>query len=350
MMESGLDFFATHGGQRTLTYPPQPELDPATETEEQLDEDVALDYELSPSQWRPLTPHLPAGFAPRSWPERPRRFIDGRDVGEIIATLWSKEGFPIPVRLSQIGAVAVTEVDGHLRRTEELVQRTVTLIGDPFPWQEIEGLAAALQARGLRLLLGRLPNLDDPRMRCDFEVLRKMTNNRSNHEMAALEESFIPTTEPIPTVLDRYLDKWFGATDPRAPVIGVIKSHMKNHLSTETMKVLYHLQPGERTPLFLFKKGKFPVVSFYLRLAGGMPSWGLIRVELSEIYYQGALRLDPLYLDKLAFTLFEYRCRQESYGRAPVSLEPIVRAEQTLGALLCPMSRLIHNFYRITNL
>lgn len=349
-MDSGLSFFSAYKGQRTFAYPTQPELEPTTETEDQLEELVGLDYELSPSKWRPLAPQLPDGFVPIRWSERPRRFIDGRDVGEIIATLWSKDGFPIPVRLSQIGAVVVTEENGHLRRTEDIVQRTVTLIGDPFPWHEIESLGVALQARGLRLLIGRLPAFDDPRLRCDFEVMRKATHNRSLHEMAALEESLIPTAEPIPTVLDRYLDKRVESKLGRAPLIGVIKSHWQNYLSTETMKVLYQLQPGERTPAFLLKGHKLPVVSFYLRLAGGMPNWGLIRVELSEIFYQEALRADPLYLDKLSYTLFEYRCRQKSYGRAPVSLEPIVRAEQTLGALLCPMSRLTNSFYRITNL
>lgn len=349
-MTAGLDFFATYGGQRTPAYPSQPELEPATETEAKLEESVEQDYELEAGQWRPLAPKIPDGFVPSRWSERPRRFIDGRDVGEIIATLWSREGFPIPVRLSQIGAVVVTEEDGRLCRSEDVVQRTVTLLGDPFPWSEIEGLAKGLQQHGLRLLLARLPKVEDPRQRHDFEFIRKVTQNRSNHEMAAIEESLIPTKEPIPTVLDRYLDKRFGSTDPRAPLIGVVKSHWENYLSAETMRVLYQLQPGERTPAFLLKGDKLPVVSFYLRLAGGMPNWGLIRVELSELFYEQASAADPLYLDKLSYTLFEYRCRQKSYGRAPVSLQPIVRAEQTLGALLCPMSRLVSSFYRITNL
>lgn len=350
MMAAGLDFFEAYRGQRTLTYPPQPELEPTTDAEEQLDEFVDLSYEVHPPQWRPLMPKIPDGFVPIRWSERPRRFIDGRDVGEIIATLWSKEGFPIPVRLSQIGAAVITETDGQLRRTEEVIQRSVTLIGDPFPWHELERLAAGLQTQGLRLLVARLPKVEDPRLLCDFEVMRKATLNRSLHEMATLEESLIPMAEPVPTVLDRYLDKRVGRMHPRAPLIGVIKSHWQNYLSVETMKVLYQLQPGERTPVFLLKGHKLPVVSFYLRLAGGMPNWGLIRVELSEGFYQDARHTDPLYLDKLSYTLFDYRCRRTSYGRAPVSLQPIVRAEQTLASLLCPMSRLTNSFYRIANL
>ena len=344
-----LDFFTCHNGKRALDYPPQPELEPVTDTEEELDEKVDLRYEAGDAPWQGLPPEVPSGFVPITWPERPQRFVDGKDRGEIVATLRSPQGYPIPVRLSQIGAAVLREQRGHCRRIDEAVERVVTLIGDPFAWHELEGLAAALQARGLRLLLARLPKTDDPRALQDFEVMRKATQNRSNDEMAVLEESVVGRDVKIPTLVDGPLEKRSGRCNQSAPLIGVIKTQRRSYLNAQALETLYQLEMGRRTPAFLIKK-KFPVVSFYLRLAGGMPSWGLVRVEVPQVFFEQVQRRQFSYIHQLAHTLYEYRCRQESYGRAPVSLHPIVRVEQSLGALFCPMNRLINNFYRIAHL
>ena len=55
-------------------------------------------------------------------------------------------------------------------------------------------------------------------------------------------------------------------------------------------------------------------------------------------------------MDLLSATLYQYRCRRDDYGRAAVSLHPIVRAEESLGALLQPMNRVISQFYRLSGL
>lgn len=346
----GLAFFVDHGAERTLIYPAQHELDPVTESEEELGQRVDLTYEVGAAVWRPISPRVEPGFRPCDWSERPRRFIDGRDIGEIIATLRSEQGYPIPVRLSQIGAAVLSEQDGHLRRTNEVVQRVVTLVGDPFPWTDLESLAVELQRHGFHLLLARLPKVDDQRALYDFEVMRKVTNNRSQREMAALEESMTGREDSVATLIDGYLEKRFGRANQNLPLIGVVKSHWRNYLDAGSMQTLYQLQPGQRTPAFLYKTEKYPVVSFYLRLAAGMPNWGLVRVELPHVFFERAREADPQYLDKLSFTLFDYRCRQESYGRQPVSLQPIVSVEQRIGALLSPPGRLTSHFYRIANL
>src|SRR5438034_6423178 len=39
------------------------------------------------------------------------------------------------------------------------------------------------------------------------------------------------------------------------------------------------------------------------------------------------------HVNRLSLLLLAYRCRERSYGRQPVSLHPIVRAEDLLGAL-----------------
>lgn len=347
----GIDFFAAYGGRRAEAYPVQPESVPLDGASDGAGgETVDLTYEVGTARWQPLTPRVPEGFRPIRWPERPRRFIDGKNVGDVIATLRSPEGFPIPVKLSQICAAVVEENDGALRRTEELVQRVVTLIGDPFPWNEIEGLAAALQGHDMRLLLARLPANEDGSPCFVFETLRSATLHRTFNELAALEESLLETDDAVPTVIDGGVKYRSGGKAILAPYIGVIKTHHRNYLSADAMQAMYLLQPGERTPAFLMENAHQALISFYLRLSAGAPGWGVVRVEMSQRFYEAARDRDPRYLDKLAYTLFEYRCRQQSYGRAAVSLHPIVRVEQLLGALLSPQSRLNHRFYRIAQL
>jgi hypothetical protein len=40
------------------------------------------------------------------------------------------------------------------------------------------------------------------------------------------------------------------------------------------------------------------------------------------------------------------RCRADSYARMPVSLEPIVRAEDSLKPLFTPLQLLVNRLYR----
>ncbi len=56
------------------------------------------------------------------------------------------------------------------------------------------------------------------------------------------------------------------------------------------------------------------------------------------------------YLDRVSNALLHLRCRQGSYARAPVSLEPIVRAEESLKSLLTSPATLAQRFYHLTGL
>ena len=226
----------------------------------------------------------------------------------------------------------------------------MALVGEPFPQAELQALASSLEAHGLRLLQARLPSLKDPRARYDYQIMRKAAENCSNSEMGKLEDRLVGDEIALPTLIDGYLDRWLISNHQRAPLIGVIKSHRTNYLSAATMGVLYRLRPGQRTPAFVIATGKFPVVSFYLRLAAGIPNAGIVRVEIPKAFFEEIKQRDFAYLDQLAATLYEYRCRQQSYARAAVSLHPIVCVERLLGALFCPMSALMSEFYRIAHL
>lgn len=53
------------------------------------------------------------------------------------------------------------------------------------------------------------------------------------------------------------------------------------------------------------------------------------------------------FINQLSRTVYEYRCRTSSYRRAAISLHPIVRAEESLGALMSPRGVLRNKFYRL---
>lgn len=352
-----LDFLRQHGAQRLASYAPQPPLLDPPDPDDEQDEDagpegVDLDVEIPAGLWSPQPVAGPPDWRPRDWPERPIRFVDGKDVGETVAWLRAPGGHPVPIRLSQIGGVAVRVEDGECRREFGSVERVVSMVVDPFPWDEIEAFAAALQEHGFRLLPaappGGVPSYD-------FEVMRKAAQNRSNTEMGVLEEAALAQDNLTPTIVDGRLEPRAGGLDQaRSPVAGVIKKQMQNYLHARGLQLLYQLESGERTPLFALPRARLPVVSWYLRLAGtagAMPNWGLVRVELPLRWFERLGDAHGLeHIARLSRTLCAYRCRESSYGRAPVSLHPIVRAEQSLGAMFTAFGAVEGRFTRLAGI
>jgi hypothetical protein len=131
----------------------------------------------------------------------------------------------------------------------------------------------------------------------------------------------------------------------------VIKSHQHEYLHPAGIQLRLRLEPGERTPLFALPQEKLPVVSWYLRLCGTaatMPNWGVVRVELPLAWFDGRRNGDgDAYVASLCRLLCAYRTRDGGYSRAAVSLHPIVRAEELLGALFTPSSELASQFCRL---
>jgi hypothetical protein len=78
---------------------------------------------------------------------------------------------------------------------------------------------------------------------------------------------------------------------------------------------------------------------------GELPNWGAVRLELPQPFFEDTLSRDWSCVDAYSRLVCEYRCRDSGYGRAPVSLHPIVRAEQSLGALFQPVETLVQQFY-----
>jgi hypothetical protein len=341
-----LEFLLHYGGRRLRQYVEQPPLDSfETSGDEEEGPKVALDFELPPDAWKARAVATdkvdPAAM--------PQRFIDGCHYGTTVICLKDSLGHPIPVRLAEIGGVCL-RIDGRaLQREFAHIERIVCLIVDPFPWHEVEAFAASLAEKiGMRLLPALPPIVDDLRqLTYDYARMEQRTYTQAQVEMRVLEELALGQDAETLTLVDGPLGRI-----EHPGVIGAVKQHRKNYLHPRGWQVFYDLKPGERSPAFRLASQSSPVVSWYLKLDGAhgaMPNWGVVRVEISCDHFerQGG---DFGYLDRISNALLHLRCRQGSYARAPVSLEPIVRAEESLKSLLMSPATLAQRFYHLTGL
>jgi hypothetical protein len=346
----GLEFLRANGARRMKDYRQQPFLfDNEATGEEEPDEKHDFEYEADGGKWKPLS--ISADDGDGDWPLRVRRFVDGKDVGRTVAWLQSREGYPAAVRLAQIGAVVMREVKGELRREFAKIERVVSLPVDLFPWDEVESFAIALGEKDFRLLPVKEPAGG---WSYDFEPMRQATENRSHDEMSRWERLALTQNIDTPTLIDGRLQPRRGEfTCDDKPIVGLIKTHSRNYLHPQGWQVFYRLQPGQRTPAFRIEGSYLPIVSWYLRLDGSrgeMPNYGVVRVEMAQRFFETALEKNFNCIDRLSRMIVRLRCRDESYGRAAISLHPIQRAEESLGAMMIPTEVLVNRFYRLTGL
>lgn len=365
----GLEFLQQLGARRMRDYQAQPMLlngmfrgaandeedhdDASGEEDEKAGPDVDLEYESAPASWQPIRVSECGKWNDLDdFPLRPRRFIDGKDVGRTVAWLQTEEGFPVPVRLSVIGAIAMKNEDGELKREWHQVQRVVTMALDCFPNVDAGAWAESLAEHDFRLLNVPVP---PEGLGYDFEKTNGRTRARSRYEMNTLEKRAMQIDNSTPMLVDGRLDQHGGAFDAQTtPVLGLIKSHRQQYFANDLhcWKTLYELEPGQRTPAFILHNPLGNYVSWYLRMCGTngeLPNYGLVRLELPAPFFESLAR-DFSCIDRLSQLVCEYRCRDESYGRAAVSIHPVVRAEESLGALFTPLDTLAHKFYRLTAL
>jgi hypothetical protein len=331
---------------------------------------VERDFELPLDQWQALStssrcPQIPG----QTWQWMPRRFVDGKKVGLTGAWMETPDGYPVPIWVGQVGATAIRAVVsgeppaiGELCLEAEMrpVERVVCFEAGLFPWVDVESFAAVLQASGYRLLIAnRNPKkIIHP---FDFEALQKMVNNRSQEEMFRLEQQAIRGKgKPyLPTVTDGRLADHQGAFPSNAPLYGVIKTHHNwNYLHDEGWRIFSRLQPFERTPAIAISSKNLKVITWYVRLNSnglGGPHEGIIRVEVQRTFFVDQIGKETGFcaggfVDRLSRILAHYQTRDSSYGRAAVTLLPIQRAEDSLGACFCPSERVVSEFYHMAQI
>src|SRR5207237_213491 len=161
-------------------------------------------------------------------------------------------------------------------------------------------------------------------------------------------------------LVDGPLNRVTGNPRPGDPlIVGVAKSQAADYLHEQGWRTLLSLRPGQRSPVFKHtgmsqdKLAQLPVASWYLKLAGGprlAPNWGYVRVELPWGQFADTFRGDFGFVNRLSRWLIDARCRTESYARMPVSLDPIVRAEDALKPLFTPVPVLVNRLYRTAGL
>lgn len=350
----GLEFLRDNGARRLTRAPDQPILTRAEPDDEEEPGGSAedLDVELPAARWRPI---VCTGCTPAP-EEVPRRFVDGCYRGETVAWVQSAEGHPVPIRLAEVGGICIRDIDRTLTRETAPTRRVVAMIADPFAWDLIEEFAAALAEHEFRLLVVQPPLLDPETGRrglvFDFELMHRQTRNAILPAMDVLEEEALRHAFDAPTLVDGRIGRFHWPDLPSDDIVGVIKRQQEDYLHPEGWRVVYQLEPGERTPAFSLTSHNTHVLSWYLKLAGGngsLPQWGVVRVETPLARFE-RLGLGFDYVNRLSRAIFDRRCRQASYGRAPVSLEPIVQAEERLKPLFSPFYSLTQRFYRLTNL
>ncbi len=341
-----LTFLRQYGGRRLRRYAEHPPLESFDENAGEEEPKADLDFEMPLDAWKPHP--IPAGAIDAD--ALPQRFIDGCHWGQTIAWLRDSLSYPIPVRLAEVGGVCLRHNGHSLRRETVYVERIVCLIVDSFPQSEVEAFRAELARLDIRLSPALPPKIGEVRqLSYDLSRMEQRAYTQAQVEMRILEELALGQDDETLSLVDGPLGR---LEHPWA--IGVIKQHRMNYLglNPQCWHVFYNLEPGHRTPAFLLTSQRQPVVSWYLKLDGAngtMPNWGIVRVEISCNQFERQ-RCRFSYLDRISNALLHLRCRQNSYARAPVSLEPIVYAEKSLKSLMTPPAVLTQRFYHLTGL
>jgi hypothetical protein len=342
----GLADLAIHYGVRPCDDSPfaAVPVDEATELEDlsvgRLDN---LAYEVDPAAWEPID----CEGQPTA---RPQRFIDGTVFARTAAT-FIIEGRLRPAVLAAVGAAAM-ELDGTgIRRVPDSLrfQTVLCLLGNGIPGDHLAELEAGLNRVGIALLAPT----DDQDLPAEFEVLRRRAWDLAKGRMEAVERDVLQLAPEVPSVVDGLLERRLVTRrSQRLPAYGVIKRHLRTLLPTALSQRLFSLEPGQRSPAFLVETEKAVLVSWYLRLADpglGTPAAGIVRVAATRTWLELGFP-DPATrfaeISAVSAWLCQLRCRDASYARSAVSLEPIVRLEDQLHAVLPSINQQLARLHR----
>ena len=123
------DFLREHRAATVGATPPRPTLPPdEADPEDQPSLDLAT--ERDPAGWRPIG----LGEAPARPGEFPEWFIDGSHAGQPVLCVRSPQGYPIPLLVAEVGAVALKLTGRKFERAFVAVERVLGFVAEPFPW------------------------------------------------------------------------------------------------------------------------------------------------------------------------------------------------------------------------
>jgi hypothetical protein len=310
--------------------------------EESAERLANLGWEQPLEAWRPIatsgTPVQP-----------PRRFVDGSVNGRTVATL-TVSGRLRPALLAVVGAMAL-DLDGReLRRTPGSLhtESMLCVFSNQVPTADLDELEYGLVGMGVNLVA---PTTAD--LAADFEVLRRRTWDLAKRCMEDAERDVLVKNPTMPCLLDGLLERRVTTVASQAvPVFGMVKRQLKPLLPERLCELVYRLAPGERTPAFVVDTEHASIATWYLRLSDpgrASPTAGIVRLSATRAYLESAFS-DPAdraaEISAVSAWLRSLRCRQASYKRAAVSVEPIVRLEDQLHCLLPSLSKLTVRLHR----
>lgn len=149
--------------------------------------------------------------------------------------------------------------------------------------------------------------------------------NALQSRMGDLETSVAARARPAELVV---VDGPLGRRESVPGAVGYIKSHRAEYLPPEQARVIAHLGPGERTPVFLTET-TWSRYSWYLRLPGGSghPWAGVVRCEAaSSLSVEESVRVANL----ASATLTRFASEPHKDPRAPQNLYPVGGLEREL--------------------
>lgn len=322
--------------------------------EQTLDEDEEalkarmkqLSYEVPAADWTPV-----ASVGDPAGP--PRRFIDGSVFSRTVA-VFNVDGARRPCVLASVGAMAL-ELEGKtlVRRAESLrVETVLCILSNGMPNEHLRLLDDGLARIGVRLVASETAELS-----ADFEVLRRRCWDLAKDRMEDAERNILLSDRDVPALVDGLLERRLTTVESQdMPAVGMVKRPGRQYLPGSHLNLMYGLQSAQRTPAFILETKHASVVSWYLRLSdAGMasPSYGIVRLTVPQEYLEGRF---PSASDRsneisaISRYLYDLRHRQSSYPRAGISLEPIVRVEDELHAVLPDIRQQIGRLHRAMGL
>ncbi len=303
----------------------------------------AASYEVPAWEWKPI----PAEGVPE---EPPLRFIDGSLHSRTVGVIRVGGGLR-PMVLAAVGAVELRLEDRRLVRAPDgqRIDCVLCVAANQMGTELTLELAQAVAERGIRLI-ARESDAETH----DFELIRRRAWDFAKGEMEELERQLLLRDAAVPALADGLLERRLVTIESqRQPAIGMVKQVLRHYLPAPLTSLLYELAPGERTPAFLLQTKNAKLVTWYLRLGEGElmgPGQGIVRLSMPMEYLEGRFPSPSersRELSALSLWLRQVRCRERSYGRAAVSLEPIVRAEEQLRSLLPPIEQRAAALHRL---
>lgn len=316
---------------------------PGREADDEEDSDAGdrqLDYERAEHAWAPIAPGTPTD-------DVPVRFVDGsiksKTVGSITVDYRRR-----PLIAAAISAAAL-EIEGRTvaRGEGTRTAKVLCVHGNGIDDGGLREASYALDEIGVKLLASNA----DP-LQSDFDALRRTTRSIAMLAMEEAERDVMLAGAGTPTLMDGLLERRLAAQKLDVPVVGLVKRQMASYLPPGLQEVAYSLRPGERTPAFVLRTVQHvELVNIYVRLSaerGASPSYGIVRVTAPQAYVERAHGHDvPAYLSGLAAYLYRLRHRDLGYARSGISVEPIVRVEDHLHAILPDLDAVIPRVHRM---